>query len=297
MADPRTAVRSLAALVREHYLFAERAEQLAGEVEGWAIGATGGAPTTDELALRLTELLQDATQDGHFRVMPRVFTAEERASAPQDRWKHSAPGITSNFGFRSVEVVEGTARITLDSLDSIEWSRPTAVAAMEFARHAAQVLIDVRECRGGDPELIGLIAGYFLGPSPVELGTVHWRDGSAETLWSDPEGASFQFDPGVGLVVIVGPRTASGGEALADHLQGPGRAVVVGQSTAGGAHRIKDFQLADDLVARIPSGYVVNAFTGVDWQGRGVTPDVVVHPGDDVLDIATRTAKGRSGTM
>ena len=104
--------------------------------------------------------------------------------------------------------------------------------------------------------------------------------------------ASFQFDPEVALVVVVGPWTGSGGEALADHLQAPGRAIVVGQSTAGGAHRIKDFQLHDGLVARIPSGYVVNPLTGTDWQGRGVTPNILVDPGADVIDIATKTARG-----
>lgn len=295
MVDAQVALSSLAGLLREHYLFAEGAEELAKQVEGWGAGEVGGTQSAEGLATTLTELLQEATDDGHFRVMPRVFTAEERAAAPEDRWKSMTPGVASNFGFRSIEVTEGTALITLDSLEYIKWSRPIAVAAMDFARHARRVLIDVRTCRGGDPELIGLIAGYFLGPSPVELGTVHWRDGRLETLWSDPEAAAFQFERNVGLVIVVGPGTASGGEALADHLQAPGRAIVVGQPTAGGAHRIKEFQLTDELVARIPSGYVVNAFTGTDWQGRGVAPDVVVEPGGDVIDVATRTAKASVG--
>lgn len=280
----------LADLIRQHYLFADRAESLARRVEGWATGETPGVGSADELATVLTELLRGATGDGHFRVMARVFTDEESAAAPEDRWQHSMPGPASNFGFRSVEVTEGTALLTLDSLDPITWSGATAVAAMEFARHAERVLIDVRGCRGGDPELIALIAGYFLGPSPVELGTVHWRDGSTETLWSDPDRASFQFEPEVGLVVVIGPSTASGGEAIADHLQAPGRALVVGQPSVGAAHRIKEFQLTDDLVARIPSGYVTNACTGTDWEGTGVTPDVLVEAGTDVIDIATTTA-------
>lgn len=289
--DANAALSSLAGLIRDHYLFAERAEQLAGQVEEWARGEIAALESAEEIAMVLTDSLQEATDDGHFRVMPRDFTAEELAAAPEDRWKYSMPGVASNFGFRSVEVDDGTALITLNSLDYIKWSRPTAMATMEFARHAEQVLIDVRGCRGGDPELIGLLAGYFMGPSPVELSTVHWRNGTVETLWSDPDRAAFQFDPEVALVVVVGPGTASGGEALADHLQASGRAIAVGQSTAGGAHRIKEFQLHDGLVARIPSGYVVNAVTGTDWQGQGVTPNVVVNPGVDVIDIATKTAR------
>lgn len=279
-------VGPLADLVRRHYLFAHLAESLARQVEDWATGPIAELESAEELATALTDLLQETTSDGHFRVMAKVFTREELVAAPEDRWKHSMPGAASNFGFRSVAVSSSTALITLDSLDYIKWSGPTAVAAMEFVRHAERVVIDVRSCRGGDPELIALIAGYFMGPLPIELATVHWRDGTTETLWSNADRASFQFDPSVDLVVVIGPGTASGGEALADHLQAPGRALVVGESSAGGAHRIKDFQLTDELVLRIPSGYVVNAFTGTDWQGTGVTPDVLVDPSTDAIDMA-----------
>lgn len=282
-------VEPLADLIRRHYLFEDRAESLARQVEGWTNDPLWELESADDLATALTDQLREVTSDGHFRVMARVFTPEELAAAPEDRWKHSMPGAAANFGFRSVEVVDATALITLDSLDYIKWSGSTAVAAMEFARHADRVVIDVRGCRGGDPELIALIAGYFLGPSPIELGTVHWRDGTTETLWSDPDRASFHFAPDVTLVVVVGPGTASGGEALADHLQAPGRALVVGQPSIGAAHRIKEFQLTDTLVARIPSGYVVNPFTGTDWEGTGVVPDVLVEPDADVIDIARET--------
>ena len=283
-------VEPLAELIRDHYLFAHRAESLARQVEGWARDLMREPSSAEELADTLTGRLREATGDGHFRVMARVFSPEELAANPEDRWKHSMPGAASNFGFRSIEVTDATALITLDSLDYIGWSRPTAVAAMEFARHAERVIIDVRGCRGGDPELIALIAGYFTGSTPIELGTVHWRDGTIETLFSDPDRASFHFDPDVELVVVIGPGTASGGEALADHLQAPGRALVVGQPSIGAAHRIKEFPLTDDLVARIPSGYVVNAFTGTDWEGTGVSPDVLVEPDTDPIAVARATA-------
>ncbi len=120
MVDQDAVVSSLAALVREHYLFAEDAEQLATRVQSWAAPEIGEDQSAAELAARLTELLHDATDDRHFRVMPRVFTAEERAAAPEDRWKYMMPGVAANFGFRSVEVTKGTALITLDSLEYIE---------------------------------------------------------------------------------------------------------------------------------------------------------------------------------
>lgn len=277
---------SLADLLRTNYLFADRAESLARQVAGWDIGLAATPESADDLAVALTDRLRHATGDGHFRVMARQLSADELAAAPEDRWKYSMPRSASNFGFRSVEVVDGTARVTMDSLDYIEWSRPTAVAAMEFAKHAERVVIDLRSCRGGDPDLIALLAGYFLGPDPIALSTVHWRDGTTDTLLSDPERASFRFDPEVELIIVVGSDTASGGEALADHLQASGRAKVVGRPTVGAAHRIKDFPLGDELVARIPSGYVVNAVTGTDWEGTGVTPDLLVRADADPIEMA-----------
>jgi hypothetical protein len=288
--DSLAALTSLAELVREHYLFPDRAEHLADQVEGWASDAMATTRSAGQLASALTDSLRDTTGDLHFKVMPRIMSPEELAAAPEDRWKHSMPGAASNFGYRSVELNDATAVLTLTSLDHIKWSGPTAVAAMNFARHATRVLIDVRGCQGGDPALIEHIAGYFLGTEPVELSTVHWRDGRTETYSSDPDGAAFQFEPGVGLAVIIGPETASGGEALADHLQAPGRAVVVGQQSIGAAHRIKEFQLVDGLVARIPSGFVVNAVTGTDWEGRGVVADIPVEPGADLIQIASTAA-------
>ena len=290
--DPLAALQALAELVRGHYLYADRAEHVAGQVEEWATSEIATLRSAEQLASALTDTLREATGDLHFKVTPRVFTPEELVAAPEDRWKQSMAGAASNFGFRSVEVNDATALLTLTSLDYIKWSGPTAIATMNFARHAERVLIDVRGCQGGDPELIEHIAGYFMGSSPIELSTVHWRDGKNETYRSDPNSAAFQFDPEVALVVIIGPETASGGEALADHLQAPGRAIVVGQPSMGAAHRIKEFQLLDGLVARIPSGLVVNAFTGTDWERRGVVPDVQVESETDVIHVATAAAVG-----
>jgi N-terminal domain of Peptidase_S41 in eukaryotic IRBP/Peptidase family S41 len=220
--DPLLAIQSLADLVRVHYLFAERADHVASQVEQLAGGQIATLSSAEQLAAELTDMLRDVTGDLHFKVTSRVLTPEELAVAPEDRWKYSMPGVASNFGFRSARVNEGTALLTLTSLDYIKWSGPTARAAMNFVRHAERVLIDVRDCQGGDPELIEHLAGYFLGGGPVELASVHWRDGRIEVFHSDPHGAEFQFDPDVALVVIVGPETASGGEALADALQATG---------------------------------------------------------------------------
>lgn len=289
--DRSTLAAAMADLIRSHDVFPERGDELAGQVDGW-VAASIDAATVEAQAAALTDRLREASGDVHYKVMPRTFSAEELASAPQDRWMHSMLGLADNHGFRSIEVHDGIALLTLTSLDPMRWSEPTAQAALGFARVAERLIIDVRTCQGGDPELIGLLAGAVLGDDPVELSSVHWRDGSVEVLSSEPDRAAVRFDAAVPLVVVVGPNTASGGEALADHLQAPGRAIVVGQPTVGAAHRVAEFQLVDELVLRVPNGLVVNAFTGTDWEGDGVSPDVVVEPDDDPIDVARRVEPG-----
>lgn len=278
----------LAELIREQYLFAEGSVQLADVVESWSTEMTDTDATST--ATELTERLRSETHDLHFKVFPRLFTSEELAAPPKDRWKYSMPGPAQNFGFRSVEVDNAIGVLTLSSMDHIRWSGQTARAAMRFIQHAERVIIDVRTCQGGDPELIELIAGYFMGPVPVELSTVQWRDGTTETCMSNSTTSEFIFDQSLPLVIVTGPQTASAGEALADHLQGAGRANVVGQNSVGAAHRVTEHQLTPQLVARIPSGLVVNSFTGTDWEGIGVVPNLVC-PADADPIAAAKTAE------
>ena len=274
----------LAELIREHYFFTEGADRLAAVVESWSL-ETSESDTAAEAA-ELTERLRLESGDLHFKVFPRVFTAEELAAPAKDRWKFSMPGAAQNFGFRSVEVENGIGVLGLSSMDHIRWSGQTARAAMRFIQHSERVIIDVRTCQGGDPELIELIAGYFIGPTPVELSTVHWRDGTIESCITNSAAAEFVFDESVSLMIVIGSQTASAGEALADHLQAAGRATVVGQNSVGAAHRVTEHQLTPQFVARIPSGLVVNAFTGTDWEGTGVAPDLLCPVEADPVLIA-----------
>jgi len=287
-------VEQAAEKVETYYVFPERAPELAAVLRAEAATA---ATAVEELAQWLTSRLRELTDDYHFRFEHRTFNELERQADPQHRWKQNAPDPSLNFGFQSVEAAGaiGTVKIT-PFLVPIEWSAATALAAFEFIRTARAVVIDLRECYGGDPDLIALISSYFLGPGVTELSSARWRDtGEVERLTARGETVPFLFDDEVRLVLVVGPRTASGGEALAYDLQACGRAVVVGSATLGAAHRIKQFQVGP-LVATIPAGLVTNPITKSDWESNGVLPDVVVASDKDALSHALALAKGKLPT-
>lgn len=87
------------------------------------------------------------------------------------------------------------------------------------------------------------------------------------------------------VAVLVSGETFSGCEELAYDLQALGRATIIGERTRGGAHPVRAFRLTDDLEVAIPVARSVNTVTGGNWEGTGVTPDIVTAA-DDALATA-----------
>ena len=87
------------------------------------------------------------------------------------------------------------------------------------------------------------------------------------------------------MAVLVGPETFSGGEGLAFDLQEQGRATIVGEPTRGGAHPRIGVVVHPQLELTLPIARSVSLFTGGNWEGVGVQPDVKV-PADQALETA-----------
>jgi C-terminal processing protease CtpA/Prc len=168
---------------------------------------------------------------------------------------------------------DGGCVIRIDSLDPVGLAQPYLDAAFALARGATSVLLDLRRNGGGDPATVAHIAGLVLGDPSLHLSTVVYRD--RERQWWTPElpaGTAVPAD--VPVVVLVGAGTFSSGEALAYHLQSRGRATVVGSVTPGAADHITPIQLTAQVTGHLPEAYVRDAVTGVNWENRGVVPDI-----------------------
>jgi C-terminal processing protease CtpA/Prc len=88
------------------------------------------------------------------------------------------------------------------------------------------------------------------------------------------------------VYVLTAGQTYSAGEGLAFILQERHRAVIVGERTAGAANPGRPYPINDRLEVVDPNGRVRGAVTGRNWEGAGVTPDVVATAAD-----ALRTAR------
>ncbi|MFN2634435.1 MAG: S41 family peptidase [Thermoanaerobaculia bacterium] len=187
----------------------------------------------------------------------------------------------SNFGFRSVERLDGNVGL-LDIREFVPLaaSRDTAAAAMAFLAASDAVLVDLRQCPGGAPDIVSFLASYFFGPERRALFSRYDRPMDQKTTEYTVEDLPGRRMPDTDLWILVGPNTASAGESFAYLLQQFGRATVVGERTAGAGHNNVMMPIGESLVLSVSVARPIHPRTGKGWEGDGVQPDVRVPAGE-----------------
>ena len=165
---------------------------------------------------------------------------------------------------------ESSAIVRFDTFDkeSIDW-----LLGKLSSPHAGLVL-DLRNNRGGLISECHRSLSAFLAPD-TEVGTFRSRQREYHVRTS--AGPSV---PVSRLAVLIGMRTMSSGEILADCLKRYRSAILVGDRTAGAVLASQDYILPDGWKIRLPyADFVTSA--GVRLEGSGVTPDIQTVSLDD----------------
>jgi hypothetical protein len=270
----------LVELIREHYVFPDVATQIAGR-----LGSAQPEGTPEQIAAELTERIQSVNQDRHLRVRHRATGAPE---ASIDWEAHYADDAVRNAGgvHRVERLDQRTGLLAIAPyLSPVHMAEHYLHAAFVLLVGVEQLVIDLREGRGGTPETVALICGYLLGNEPVHLQDLVDRSGNSRQYWTSP--AAGRLSDTVRISVLTSEHTFSGCEELAYNLQAQKRATIIGRRTGGGAHPIEVFALTDHLEATVPVARSVNAVTGTNWERVGVVPDIECAPAS-ALDQALR---------
>ena len=207
-----------------------------------------------------------------------------------------------NHGVRRVEVLPGNVGlIELTLLAHFEPDEPLAGSAREVADaalalvgRAQALLIDLRDCRGGSPAMVGYLVGHFVAEDADVYNTFKSRGPDQYERPTVPI-ARRRLD--LPLYVVVSGRTGSGAESFAYTLQAAKRATIVGEPTAGGANPGDVVDLGDGLSIFISNGSPVNPITKANWEGDGVLPDLVVAAKDAqsvAYELALEAMLGRA---
>ena len=129
----------------------------------------------------MTAHLQAVTDDGHVRVVYSAEPVTEAMLAPEPTGAEHEAQLASirraNYGVSDVERLAGN----VGYLDP-RWFIPpdlgdgaaVIAAAMTVLAHTDALVIDLRQNRGGSPEMVRLLASYLLGPEPVRLTSIYY---------------------------------------------------------------------------------------------------------------------------
>jgi hypothetical protein len=297
-ADITAITRELAGLVAERYVFPGLGADLSQRLEDrLSDGRYTLVPDEESLAATLTRELQSLNGDKHLRLQHSPGDLPERDDeaaelAAMTGWAQRTAGgiaraerLDGNVGYLDLQPLLFPPSIAGEAV----------AAAMTLVAPADALLIDLRQCLGGDPNMVAMLCTYLFGAEPVHLIDMISRpaaDGTAEIRqsWTMPFAPGRRFGPDKPVFVLTSGTTFSGGEELAYDLQQLGRATVVGERTRGGAHPVERFRIRPHLQATIPIARSLSPVSGSNWEGTGVLPDVPVAAAE-ALDAACQRAR------
>lgn len=148
-------------------------------------------------------------------------------------------------------------------------------AAMTLLADTHALIVDLRECLGGEPAMVAVFLSYLFGDEPVELsGVFERKTDRVRQSWTTPHVAGTRYGRAKPVYVLTSATTFSGGEAAAYDLKHTGRATLIGETTGGGANPREAFRISAHLEATIPVGAAVSPVTGGNWEATGVEPDI-----------------------
>jgi len=227
-----------------------------------------------KFAERITSDLRSVTHDKHIAL---YFDPEPKQSEVPGG-SAAAPREHYNYGFNKVERLRGNVGyLELRSFANLQEAKETASTFLSALADFDAIIIDLRQNGGGNTPMVAHVASYFLGPKPVHLTSIYWRDENRTVDVQTSESIAGRRSLDRDLFILVGPSTFSAAEDFCYALQQLRRATLVGERTGGGAHMGGGLQRLSPLfTAFIPTGESINPITKANWENVGVEPDVKV---------------------
>jgi len=271
VAEPRAVAERVAATIEENFFDEQRAQTIAAEVR--AAAAAGRYDITNEADLAAALTATISPHDGHFRVeyrppQPNAAPRPQGGFGNDSRAAYGIPSVTMYPG--GIGVVD--FRLLAD-FDPENFQAKYALDAAFTMVHGSQALIlDLRDCAGGSPTMVGYILGHFFPEGANVYNTFHSRQGNMEETPPEQPASGRRLE--TPLFVLISGRTGSACESVAYSLQSAGRATIVGEPSAGGANPGGALPVGDNLAVFVSFATPINPITGANWEGAGVQPNV-----------------------
>jgi retinol-binding protein 3 len=277
-------VKKIAKMMKENYVFPETAKKMGDYLSSrLTSGAYDSIDDAMKFADKLTEDLQSISRDKHIRVrfnpeLAKILLDEDNnGSSPEEEKRQLEIMKDENFGFKKVERLSGNiGYVDFRHFAPADLAKETIASVMEFLSNTDAIIFDVRLNGGGSPDGVRLICSYLFGDQPVHLNDLYFRpEDRTEEFWTLRK-VDGQKMPDVPVYVLTSKFTFSGAEEFTYNLKNLKRAVIVGETTGGGANPGGMVPINKEYLVFIPTGRAINPITKTNWEGTGVTPDVMI---------------------
>ncbi len=141
-----------------------------------------------------------------------------------------------------------------------------ADAVMSRLSQTDAVIFDLRDARGGYPEMVRRMAGWMFD-QPVQWYNPRAMSPAEQMTVPPAAGSGFGNKP---VFILTSSQTFSGAEHFAYNLKVLGRATLVGETTSGASH----------AGPGNPPNRADDSQEKPIWEGTGVQPDVRVNAAD-----------------
>jgi hypothetical protein len=284
------AVRNL----KEHYFDQEVAHRMADALLAHEKSGEDNAMTDGTaFASLLTRQMRDVSHDMHLEV---VYSQERLPDhpgtpTPDSQARYRAALERENCTFETVKILpHNIGYLKLNSFPDVSICQSTTVSAMARLNGADAIIFDLRDNRGGSPEMVMLISAYLFDHPEYMYSP---REAPTERSWTrSPVAGNRLADKPV--YVLTSGMTWSAAEQFSYDLKMLKRATLVGEKTRGGAHAGVFYRIDDHFGMGIAEVKVVNPFSKNDWAAVGIEPDVKVKA-SDALETARRLAYSKLG--
>jgi hypothetical protein len=186
-----------------------------------------------------------------------------------------------NFFLKKVERMDGNiGYFKFNKFEELQFSKEYIASAMNFISNSSAIIFDLRENGGGSAETVHFLMSYFL-PDSTKLGVFKRRiNNETIELWTTKDPLVRKIPDNIPVYILVSKNTSSAAESFAYGLQQVKRVIIVGEQTHGEGNPGARFVINDKLYMMIPTAVNVNALTGTNWDGVGITPEIKTTASD-----------------
>ncbi len=289
-AERKRVLSSTIANLKAHYVDRDAAQKVADALMAHEKHGDYSAITDRAgFAAVLTHQMWNITSDRHLSLdyFQDPLPQQPVSQTPESLARYRENMKQQNCTFEKVEILpRNIGYLKFNSFPDPEVCRVPAMAAMTYVNHADAIIFDLRDNRGGDPEMVQFLATYLFDHSE------YWynpRENTTERSWtqSPVSGNELADKP---VFVLTSSATLSGAEQFCYDLKMLRRATLVGETTGGASHAGAFHRIDDHFGMGIPEDKAINPYSSSDWTGVGVEPDVKVSAAN-ALDVALKLSR------